>query len=106
MLILYLFFVTQGNGQILGAHNSENANKLEMQSPTESQRFQSHLQLQLNQISHPAPEQPHNNISKFQNVFTERDFDFVSSICSFLSLIVYGSTFGENESIIFLYILR
>lgn len=65
---------------MLGAHNMENANKLE-QSPTESHRFQSHLQLQLqNQISHPMPEQPYNNISKFQNVFTERDFDFVSKI--------------------------
>jgi len=64
---------------MLGAQNSENANRLELQSPTESQRFQSHLQLQLqNQISHPVPEQPHNNISKFQNVFSERDFEFVS----------------------------
>lgn len=51
---------------------------MEPQTPTESQRFQSHLQLQLNQISHPVPEQPQNNISKFQNAFTERDFDFVS----------------------------
>lgn len=60
----------------------ENANKLEQPSPTESHRFQSHLQLQLqNQISHPVPEQPYNNIPKFQNhVFTERDFDFVSNI--------------------------
>lgn len=66
---------------MLGAHNMENANKLEQQNPIESQRFQSHLQLQLqNQISHPMPEQPHNNISKFQNVFTERDFDFVSKL--------------------------
>lgn len=71
--------IAQGNGQILGAHNAENASRVELQSPTESQRFQSHLQLQLNQISHPVPEQPQNNISKFQNVFTERDFDFVSS---------------------------
>lgn len=72
--------VAQGNGQMLAAQNSENANRLELQnSPTESQRFQSHLQLQLqNQISHPVPEQPHNNISKFQNVFSERDFEFVS----------------------------
>lgn len=77
--LYHVDFITQGNGQILGAHNAENANKLELPSPTESQRFQSHLQLQLNQISHPVPEQPHNNISKFQNVFTERDFDFVSS---------------------------
>lgn len=77
--------IVQGNGQVLGAHNMENANKLEQQSPTESHRFQSHLQLQLqNQISHPAPEQPYNNISKFQNVFTERDFDFVSKIFSAL----------------------
>ncbi|XP_020286299.1 serine/threonine-protein kinase 3 isoform X1 [Pseudomyrmex gracilis] len=69
--------IGKGNGQMLGAQNSENTNKLELQSPTESQRFQSHLQLQLqNQIPHPVPEQPHNNISKFQNVFTERDFDF------------------------------
>jgi len=69
-----------GNAQILGAQNTENA-KTELPSPSESQRFQSHLQLQLqNQISHPLLEQPHNNISKFQNVFTERDFDFVSSI--------------------------
>ncbi|KYQ57968.1 Serine/threonine-protein kinase 3 [Trachymyrmex zeteki] len=67
-----------GNGQMLGAHNMENANQLEQQSPIESHRFQSHLQLQLqNQISHPVPEQPYNNISKFQNVFTERDFDFL-----------------------------
>lgn len=59
----------------------ENTNKLEQQSPTESHRFQSHLQLQLqNQIPHPMPEQPHHNIPKFQNVFTERDFDFVSKI--------------------------
>lgn len=66
---------------MLGAQNSENANRLELQSPIESQRFQSHLQLQLqNQISHPVPEQPHNNISKFQNVFSERDFEFVSRI--------------------------
>lgn len=66
---------------MLGAQNSENVNRLELQSPTESQRFQSHLQLQLqNQISHPVPEQPHNNISKFQNVFSERDFEFVSRI--------------------------
>jgi len=66
---------------MLGAHNMENANKLEQQNPIESHRFQSHLQLQLqNQISHPMPEQPYNNISKFQNVFTERDFDFVSKI--------------------------
>ncbi|KOX77898.1 Serine/threonine-protein kinase 3 [Melipona quadrifasciata] len=43
----------------------------------EDNKFQSHLQLQLNQISHPVQEQPHNNISKFQNVFTERDFDFL-----------------------------
>lgn len=64
---------------MLRIQNSENANKLELQSSPESQRFQSHLQLQLqNQISHPVPEQPHNNMSKFQNVFTERDFDFVS----------------------------
>ncbi|KYN34306.1 Serine/threonine-protein kinase 3 [Trachymyrmex septentrionalis] len=67
-----------GNGQMLGAHNMENANQLEQPSPIESHRFQSHLQLQLqNQISHPVPEQPYNNISKFQNVFTERDFDFL-----------------------------
>ncbi|CAK9832182.1 Serine/threonine-protein kinase 3 [Anthophora retusa] len=69
--------IGKGNGQILGAHNQDNENKLELRSPTESQRFQSHLQLQLNQISHPVQEQPHNNISKFQNVFTERDFDFL-----------------------------
>ncbi|CAL1677015.1 unnamed protein product [Lasius platythorax] len=69
--------IVKGNGQMLGAQNSENANRLELQSPTESQRFQSHLQLQLqNQISHPVLEQPHNNISKFQNVFSERDFEF------------------------------
>jgi hypothetical protein len=69
----------QGNAQMSGAQNSDNA-KTELPSPSESQRFQSHLQLQLqNQISHPLLEQPHNNISKFQNVFTERDFDFVSS---------------------------
>lgn len=74
-----LFLKYQGNGQILGVHNQDNENKLELRSPTESQRFQSHLQLQLNQISHPIQEQPHNNISKFQNVFTERDFDFVSN---------------------------
>ena len=68
---------------MLGAHNMENANQLEQPSPIESHRFQSHLQLQLqNQISHPVPEQPYNNISKFQNVFTERDFDFVSKIFS------------------------
>ncbi|CAK9802458.1 Serine/threonine-protein kinase 3 [Anthophora quadrimaculata] len=69
--------IGKGNGQIHGAHNQDNENKLELRSPTESQRFQSHLQLQLNQISHPVQEQPHNNISKFQNVFTERDFDFL-----------------------------
>ncbi|CAK9832181.1 Serine/threonine-protein kinase 3 [Anthophora retusa] len=71
--------IGKGNGQILGAHNQDNENKLELRSPTESQRFQSHLQLQLNQISHPVQEQPHNNISKFQNVFTERDFDFINN---------------------------
>lgn len=74
-----MLFNCQGNGQILGAHNPDNESKLELRSPSESQRFQSHLQLQLNQISHPVQEQPHNNISKFQNVFTERDFDFVSN---------------------------
>lgn len=64
---------------MLAAQNSENANRVELQNPSESQRFQSHLQLQLqNQISHPVLEQPHNNISKYQNVFTERDFEFVS----------------------------
>lgn len=68
----------QGNGQILETHSPENVSKIELHNPTESQRFQSHLQLELNQISHPIPEQPHNNISKFQNVFIERDFDFVS----------------------------
>lgn len=66
-------------------HNPEVENKLDLQNPIESQRFQNNLQLQLNQISHPVPEPPHNNISKFQNAFTERDFDFVSII--FLSLI-------------------
>ncbi|CAK9802452.1 Serine/threonine-protein kinase 3 [Anthophora quadrimaculata] len=71
--------IGKGNGQIHGAHNQDNENKLELRSPTESQRFQSHLQLQLNQISHPVQEQPHNNISKFQNVFTERDFDFINN---------------------------
>lgn len=62
----------------MGAHNVENANKLEMQSPIESQRYQSHLQLQLSQISEPVPE-PHNNISKFQHVFSERDLELVST---------------------------
>lgn len=74
---------------MLGAQNSENSNRLELQSPTESQRFQSHLQLQLqNQISHPVPEQPHNNISKFQNVFSERDFEFVSKTFSYFIYII------------------
>lgn len=53
-------------------------NKPEVQNQLESQRFQSHLQLQINQISYPIPEQPLNNISKMQNVFNEREFDFVS----------------------------
>lgn len=61
-------------------------NKLDLQNPVESQRFQNNLQLQLNQISHPLPEQPHNNISKFQNPFTERDFDFVSTFSSFFKI--------------------
>jgi len=75
---------------MLGAQNSENA-KTELPSPSESQRFQSHLQLQLqNQISHPLLEQPHNNISKFQNVFTERDFDFVSSTLYHRSIMIDG----------------
>ena len=78
----------QGNGQILSAHNPEVENKIDLQNPIESQRFQSNLQLQLSQISHPVPEPPHNNISKFQNVFTERDFDFVS-IFSFASIMIY-----------------
>ncbi|XP_057337097.1 serine/threonine-protein kinase 3 isoform X2 [Microplitis mediator] len=67
--------IVKGNGQVL--HNTEAENKVDPPTPTESQRFQSHLQLQLNQISHPIPEPPHNNIPKFQNAFTERDFDFL-----------------------------
>ncbi|XP_046413981.1 serine/threonine-protein kinase 3 isoform X3 [Neodiprion lecontei] len=66
------------NGHILAAHSTETEPKVEQQSPTESQRFQSHLQLQLNQISCPVQEPAHNNISKFQNAFTERDFDFIN----------------------------
>ncbi|XP_033210319.1 serine/threonine-protein kinase 3 isoform X3 [Belonocnema kinseyi] len=69
--------IGKGNGQILAAQNAEVENKIDLQNPIESQRFQSHLQLQLSQISHPIPEPPHNNISKFQNAFTERDFDFL-----------------------------
>lgn len=68
----------------------ENANKLELQNPTESQRFQSHLQLQLNQISHPMPEQPHINVPKFQNVFTGRDFGFVSSSVCYLRFMIFS----------------
>lgn len=68
--------IVKGNGQMLEAQ-TENANRLELQNPSESQRFQSHLQLQLqNQIAHPVLEQPHNNISKYQNIFSERDFEF------------------------------
>ncbi|XP_011305610.1 serine/threonine-protein kinase 3 [Fopius arisanus] len=63
--------IVKGNGQVL-----HEADKVEIPT-TEAQRFQSHLQLQLNQISHPVPEQQHNNISKFQNAFNERDFDFL-----------------------------
>lgn len=72
----------QENGQIPTVLSDTNVdNKLESQNVTENQRFQSHLQLQLSQISQPIQEQvPHNNISKFQNVFNERDFDFVRSI--------------------------
>ena len=69
----------QGNGQVSPGHNAECENKLDLQNPTESERFQSHLQMQLNQISHPIQEIPHNNMPKFQNAFSERDFDFVSS---------------------------
>lgn len=57
--------------------------KPEVQNPLESQRYQSHVQLQLNQISHPMPEPPMNNISKIQNVFNEREFDFVSDSAIF-----------------------
>lgn len=69
--------IVKGNGQMLEAQNSENTNRVELQNPSESQRFQSHLQLQLqNQISHPVLDPPHNNISKYQNIFSERDFEF------------------------------
>lgn len=71
-------------------HNPESEKKIESPSIIESQRFQSHLQLQLNQISQPVPEQPHNNISKFQNAFTERDFDFVSNNKYMLSLLIHN----------------
>lgn len=85
----------QGNGQVLAGHNPEPETKLDLQNPTESQRFQSHLQLQLNQISHPIQEPPHNNVAKFQNAFSERDFDFVS--IAFLSC----SHFFNFQSLIF-----
>lgn len=82
---------------MLRIQNSENANKLELQNSPESQRFQSHLQLQLqNQISHPMPEQPHNNISKFQNVFTERDFDFVSKIYFKYNIVIFDNARKEQ----------
>ncbi|KAF7991904.1 hypothetical protein HCN44_010705 [Aphidius gifuensis] len=67
--------IVKGNGQVL--HNPEVEKKIELPIPNEAQRFQSHLQLQLSQISHPVPEPIHNNISKFQNTFSERDFDFL-----------------------------
>lgn len=73
----------QGNGQVL--HNPEVEKKVELPIPNEAQRFQSHLQLQLSQISHPVPEPVHNNIAKFQNTFSERDFDFVSINSSCIS---------------------
>ena len=56
-----------------------------LQVPIEPQRYQqNHMQLQLNQISHPVQEQPIiNNISKRQNTFTEREFDFVCFLSVF-----------------------
>ncbi|XP_066603830.1 serine/threonine-protein kinase 3 isoform X4 [Prorops nasuta] len=84
-----LYSILQGNGQILCTNNAELETKRELQSPTESQRFQSHLQLQLSQISHPSPEQPRNNMSKFQNVFTERDFDFINNRLPQLKFLSY-----------------
>ncbi|XP_058794392.1 serine/threonine-protein kinase 3 [Phymastichus coffea] len=70
--------VEKGNGQIhLVQTNPELETKTEVQNQLDDQRFQSHLQSQLNQISHPMPETPLNNISKLQNVFNEREFDFL-----------------------------
>lgn len=73
----------QGNGQVLLGHNAELENKFDLQNPTESQRFQSHLQLQLNQISQPIQEPQMNNMPKFQNAFSDRDFEFVSIVVFF-----------------------
>lgn len=50
----------------------------------DSQKFQSQLQAQLSQISHPMPEQPLNNISKMQNVFNDSEFSFVSTLKVFI----------------------
>lgn len=73
----------QGNGQVDAVQSAEIENKVEAQNPEEDQRFQSHLQMQLNQGPLPIQEQPLNNVAKFQNAFTERDFDFVRWLGTF-----------------------
>ncbi|KAL7305637.1 serine/threonine-protein kinase 3 [Trichogramma pretiosum] len=62
--------VDKGNGQINLIQTSEVDNKL----------VEGHNQAQAqvtNQISLPVLEQPMNNVSKIQNVFNEREFDFL-----------------------------
>ncbi|KAJ8669590.1 hypothetical protein QAD02_000849 [Eretmocerus hayati] len=69
--------IDKSNGQMRLVQELEPEPKPEVQNPTEAQRFQNHLQMQLNQISHPIPEQPVNNVPKIQIVFNEREFDFL-----------------------------